>query len=84
MLINQISKLIKSANTIGRGKYRAVDPGNSDNNIQKFVRSLELSDEEILNRFQLTLNGKQLTDEQARHFIAIVRQEKGRYQAEQN
>lgn len=84
MLINQVSKLIKSANTIDRGNYRAVDPGNLDNNIQKFVMSLELSDEEILNTFQLTLNGKHLTDEQARHFITIVRQETGRYQAGQN
>ncbi|WP_240417796.1 hypothetical protein [Paenibacillus periandrae] len=80
MLINQISKLNRSDRIISRRKCKTVDSGNSSSLVQQFVKCLELSDEEILDKFQLTLDGQQITTDQARHFIAFVRQEVSRNQ----
>ncbi|MCR8631364.1 MULTISPECIES: helix-turn-helix domain-containing protein [Paenibacillus] len=41
-----------------------------------FTDSLELSDQEILKRFNLTIDGKALTIEEARRFIAFIRAER--------
>lgn len=41
--------------------------------IRRFVDSLELSDEKILEQFDLTIDGQKLTAEEARSFIAFVR-----------
>lgn len=41
-----------------------------------FVDNLELSDEDILQRFNLTVDGRKLTEEEARRFIAFVRMER--------
>jgi transcriptional regulator with XRE-family HTH domain len=38
--------------------------------------ALELSDEEILNKFTLTIDGRELTTEEAKRFIAFVRAER--------
>ncbi|WP_019422656.1 helix-turn-helix domain-containing protein [Paenibacillus sp. OSY-SE] len=41
-----------------------------------FAAGLELSDEELLKKFRLTVDGRELTEEEARRFIAFVRAER--------
>jgi transcriptional regulator with XRE-family HTH domain len=47
-----------------------------DSDVGQFVDKLELSDEEILDKFSLTIDGRELTPEEARRFIAFVRAER--------
>ncbi|RKN85666.1 helix-turn-helix domain-containing protein [Paenibacillus ginsengarvi] len=47
-----------------------------DRDIRDFVDSLELSDEKILEKFMLTIDGRKLTPEEAKRFIAFVRAER--------
>ncbi|MFD0621018.1 helix-turn-helix domain-containing protein [Paenibacillus sp. GCM10027629] len=47
-----------------------------DPEIEHFTEQLELSDSELLERFNLTVDGQQLTDDEARRFIAFVRAER--------
>lgn len=47
-----------------------------DEEIRSFVDNLELSDEKILEKFALTVDGKKLSSEEARRFIAFVRAER--------
>lgn len=49
---------------------------NLDEPIREFVDQLELSDEELLHKFDLTIDGRKLTLEEARRFIAFVRAER--------
>lgn len=44
--------------------------------IRDFMDHLELSDEQILDQFALTIDGKQLSAEEAKRFIAFVRAER--------
>lgn len=44
--------------------------------VRAFVDSLELSDEKIIDRFSLTVDGMKLTFEEAKRFIAFVRAER--------
>lgn len=44
-----------------------------DQDVRDFVDSLELSDESILEKFDLTVDGRKLTVEEAKRFIAFVR-----------
>lgn len=44
--------------------------------IQDFADSLELSDDSILEKFTLTIDGKELTPEEAKRFIAFIRAER--------
>lgn len=44
--------------------------------VREFVNTLELSDDEILKKFALTIDGQTLTPEEARRFIAFVRAER--------
>lgn len=44
--------------------------------VRAFADGLELSDEEILERFAFTIDGKKLTPEESRRFIAFVRAER--------
>ncbi|MBO2943809.1 helix-turn-helix transcriptional regulator [Paenibacillus sp. F411] len=44
--------------------------------VRQFVDELELSDEDLLNRFHLTVDGRKLSEEEARRFIAFVRMER--------
>ncbi len=44
--------------------------------VEMFTQSLELSDEKILEKFTLTVDGKELTPEEAKRFIAFVRAER--------
>ncbi|MEC0180261.1 helix-turn-helix transcriptional regulator [Paenibacillus peoriae] len=47
-----------------------------DSDVKEFVDQLELSDEDILQRFNLTIDGRTLSEEEAKRFIAFVRMER--------
>jgi transcriptional regulator with XRE-family HTH domain len=47
-----------------------------DEPVRDFVDQLELSDEDLLKKFDLTIDGRKLTVEEARRFIAFVRAER--------
>ena len=47
-----------------------------DEEVRQFVDQLELSDAELLEKFALTIDGRKLTVEEARRFIAFVRAER--------
>jgi transcriptional regulator with XRE-family HTH domain len=47
-----------------------------DPDVRQFSDELELSDSELLERFALTIDGRKLTAEEARRFIAFVRAER--------
>lgn len=47
-----------------------------DHDVAQFVDALELSDEDILEKFALTIDGRKLTAEEAKRFIAFVRAER--------
>jgi transcriptional regulator with XRE-family HTH domain len=47
-----------------------------DPDIRQFADELELSDEQLLERFKLMIDGQTLTPEEARRFIAFVRAER--------
>lgn len=49
---------------------------NLDREVGEFVDSLELSDDAIMDRFALTIDGRKLTPEEAKRFIAFVRAER--------
>ncbi|WP_166238574.1 helix-turn-helix domain-containing protein [Paenibacillus turpanensis] len=55
-----------------------TDESNSSvqSNVKLFEESLELSDESILERFALKVDGRELTAEEAKRFIAFVRAER--------
>ncbi|SEO14297.1 helix-turn-helix domain-containing protein [Paenibacillus sp. OV219] len=44
--------------------------------VREFVDQLELSEEDLLKRFDLTIDGLKLSPEEARRFIAFVRAER--------
>lgn len=46
---------------------------NSNSNEKKFLNELELSDKELLERFNLKLDGKELSKEEAKSIIAYLR-----------
>ncbi|CAG7632755.1 helix-turn-helix domain-containing protein [Paenibacillus allorhizosphaerae] len=47
-----------------------------DEEVREFVDSLELSDDKIMEKFSLTIDGKKLSVEEAKRFIAFVRAER--------
>ncbi|MDR6552312.1 helix-turn-helix transcriptional regulator [Paenibacillus qinlingensis] len=47
-----------------------------DEEVRDFVDNLELSDEKIMEKFALTIDGKKLSPDEARRFIAFVRAER--------
>ncbi|MFE5321309.1 helix-turn-helix domain-containing protein [Paenibacillus sp. NPDC056579] len=47
-----------------------------DNDVQEFISHLELSDEALMERFVLTIDGRELTPEESRRFIAFIRYER--------
>lgn len=47
-----------------------------DPDVRQFVDDLELSEQEILERFSLTVDGTKLSLEEAKRFIAFVRAER--------
>lgn len=46
-----------------------------DENVQAFIDRLAQSDKTILNAFKLTLDGRALTEQEAKRFIAYIRSE---------
>lgn len=50
--------------------------GKVDTDVRQFLDEVELSDAELLERFSLTIDGRKLTAEEARRFIAFVRAER--------
>jgi len=44
-----------------------------DEDIKQFIDSLELSDQRLLEKFTLTVDGRKLTKEEAQRFIAFIR-----------
>jgi len=50
--------------------------GTMDDDVREFLDELELSDAELLERFSLTIDGRKLTADEARRFIAFVRAER--------
>ncbi|OXM85110.1 helix-turn-helix domain-containing protein [Paenibacillus rigui] len=56
---------------------RTEDPhGVLDEDVREFVDALELSNEHILEKFALTVDGMRLTPEEAKRFINFVRAER--------
>ena len=47
-----------------------------DEDVRQFVDDLELSDDKILERINLKIDGHSLTEEEAKRFIAFVRMER--------
>lgn len=47
-----------------------------DEEVRGFVDALELSDREVLGKFELMIDGKPLSEEEAKRFIAFVRMER--------
>lgn len=47
-----------------------------DQEVRDYADTLELSDESILDKFALTVDGRKLTAEEAKRFIAFVRAER--------
>lgn len=47
-----------------------------DSDVQQFSDELELSDSELLERFALTVDGRKLTPDEAKRFIAFIRAER--------
>ncbi|TBL70855.1 helix-turn-helix domain-containing protein [Paenibacillus thalictri] len=43
---------------------------------REFIDSLELSDQDILDKFSLTIDGTRLSQEEAKRFIAFIRAER--------
>ncbi|MCR8631363.1 hypothetical protein [Paenibacillus radicis (ex Xue et al. 2023)] len=48
----------------------------SNKDIQTFVKRLAFSDDHLLEEFTLTLDGRELSHEDARKFIAFIRAER--------
>jgi transcriptional regulator with XRE-family HTH domain len=49
------------------------DSAISDPEVLQFVNSLELSDQALLDKFSLTIDGRKLTHDEAKRFIAFIR-----------
>lgn len=73
--INKIASFFRVSTDFLLGRTenaeRQLDP-----EVRDFVDSLELSDDDILEKFALTVDGQKLTAEEARRFIAFVRAER--------
>lgn len=56
---------------------RTSNPGtDSSGDVSDFVNHLELSDQAILEKYEFTVDGRKLTEEETRRFIAFVRAER--------
>ena len=56
---------------IGRTEQPVASP-----EIREFDKHLELSDEQILKKYTFTIDGRELSPEEARRFIAFIRAER--------
>lgn len=73
--INKIANFFKVSVDYLLGRTDKPDQS-LDQDVREFVDSLELSDDKILEKFALTVDGNKLTPEEARRFIAFVRAER--------
>lgn len=56
---------------------RTDDPSNiSDPGVRELSDELELTDEQLLEKFSFTVDGRKLTPEESRRFIAFIRAER--------
>lgn len=55
---------------------RTDNPQTMDDDIKQFINQLELSDDTILSKFKLQIDGQELTPEEAKRFIAFIRAER--------
>lgn len=60
---------------MGRSDDRS-HPSPMDQDVQDFISQLELSDEAVMEKFVLTIDGRELTPEESRSFIAFIRFER--------
>ncbi|MFB5674315.1 helix-turn-helix domain-containing protein [Paenibacillus terreus] len=51
-------------------------PNDMDPEVKQFIDHLELSDKDILSRFNLMIDGRSLSEEEAKRFIAFIRMER--------
>ncbi|MFB5267039.1 helix-turn-helix domain-containing protein [Paenibacillus enshidis] len=58
---------------IGRIPQTQID---MEPDVKQFIDHLELSDKNILNRFNLMIDGRSLSEEEAKRFIAFIRMER--------
>ncbi|MEC0092636.1 helix-turn-helix domain-containing protein [Paenibacillus macquariensis] len=47
-----------------------------DDDVRHFVDDLELSDDKLLEKFNLTIDGRSISEEEAKRFIAFIRMER--------
>ena len=47
-----------------------------DDDVRHFVDELELSDDKLLEKFNLTIDGRSISEEEAKRFIAFIRMER--------
>jgi transcriptional regulator with XRE-family HTH domain len=47
-----------------------------DEDVRTFVDELELSDDKLLEKFNLTIDGRSLSEDEAKRFIAFIRMER--------
>jgi transcriptional regulator with XRE-family HTH domain len=47
-----------------------------DEGVRSFVDELELSDDKLLEKFNLTIDGRSLSEDEAKRFIAFIRMER--------
>ncbi|MGG1555808.1 MULTISPECIES: helix-turn-helix domain-containing protein [Paenibacillus] len=73
--INKIASFFKVSTDYLLGRTDNAEQ-TLDNNVRDFVDYLELSDESILEKFALTVDGNKLTIEEAKRFIAFIRAER--------
>ncbi|MFC5649870.1 helix-turn-helix domain-containing protein [Paenibacillus solisilvae] len=58
------------------GRTNVAPLATHDEPIRDFIEHLELADEELLNKYDLTLDGRKLSADEARQFIVFVRAER--------
>ncbi|TCZ77505.1 XRE family transcriptional regulator [Paenibacillus albiflavus] len=54
----------------------AIPTNTLDNEVQQFADDLELSDADLLDKYSLMVDGRKLTAEETKRFIAFVRAER--------
>jgi transcriptional regulator with XRE-family HTH domain len=58
---------------MGRTQHVATDPAH---HITEFLNRVELADDQIESRYELTIDGRKLTPDETQRFIAFIRSER--------
>ncbi|MGZ9583873.1 helix-turn-helix domain-containing protein [Paenibacillus marinisediminis] len=74
-ILNQLADIFEVSIDYIIGRTHRIQPALSED-VRGFVDKLELSDEDLLKSYKLMVDGRELTDEEARRFIAFVRAER--------